>query len=139
MNSSFHRGDRSLSFEPVLAFRFGETFDGVTERGARHVAVVFFEIVEKKIFVDLAGLAQHPSHRLAHQVVRMMQQLVGKPESVVGLPGAHQPPCSHHAYALFPQVVGGREAVKNAVIGHRAVSLGIKQPFAYDFGACHVH
>ena len=79
MSFSDRRGfPPSSSFHPQPPFFLVHLFDGVSQGGAVHLVDVLVEKISKEVHADaLAHLAEHPSHRLVHQVVGMVEVFLG--------------------------------------------------------------
>ena len=90
--------------KPVLAFWFRHLFDGVAEGGARHLVGMLVEEVAKEVHpYPFTHLAQHPAHRLVHEVVGMMEvdlSIAQAPRRVALLRGL---PRTDDTHALFPK------------------------------------
>ena len=61
---------------------WSESFDGITEHGARHVGMVSSEKALQHCLISLADFPEHPPARLVHQVVFITQKPLRQFQSV---------------------------------------------------------
>ena len=129
----------SFLLHPILALVFVHTFDGVAEGGAGHGGGVFGkEGAEDVHAAALAHLAEEPTDGLVHEVVRVVEMVLGVAEgvgSVVGLQRCHR---RDDGDALLPEVIAVSEAVHEMkLILFRGVRL--YEPRAENLVAAEVH
>ena len=61
----------------------------------------------------LAHLPEHPSHRLVHQVVRMVQMNLRIPQTPRWITHLRRLPRAHDAHPLFPQAGALRQLIQH--------------------------
>ena len=97
---------------PILALVFVHTFDGVAEGGAGHGGGVFGK--EGAEFVHaaaLAHLAEEPADGLVHEVVRMVEMVLGVADGVGRVVILQRGHGGDDGDALLPEVIAVGEAV----------------------------
>ena len=75
---------------------------------------MLFEEVAEEVHADaFAHLAEHPTDRLVHEVVGMMQMHLGIAETPRRVALLRSLPCANHADALFPETRALYKRVKH--------------------------
>ena len=100
-------------FHPVMPFIVAHLFDGVAEGCAGHLVGVLVEEIAEEIHGDtLAHFAEHPAYGFVHEVVGMVEVLLSIAKAPRRIALLRCLPRTHHAHALFPEVVAVSQGVE---------------------------
>jgi hypothetical protein len=96
----------------LQAFLSREPLDGVPEHGARHGWGMFSQEAAQRIGVALAGLAQHPTSGLVHEVVLVVEKRGRQPEGPRQIAGTDEREGGDHRDSAVPELRGRDELIE---------------------------